>query len=510
MPRPKKKESVREERPLRAGLYARVSTEEQATEGHSIEAQLRIAREFAESKGWVVVREYTDPGYSGTTDQRPAFQRMIEDALAGEIEVIVFHKLDRFSRSISDILRYFNRLHDHGVLLASATEPFDFTTAGGKAHFHMLAVFAQWYIDNLSAETKKGKRQRVLKGLYNGRLPFGYTRSPDGVAKVVPEEAEVVRKAFEAYATGRYTDRQIAELMNKMGLPTRRGRRWSKDSVRDFLQNAFYTGKVKYKGELLPGRHEPIISEELFERCQAVRAAHRRAPRSHTPRFRTYMVSRLLRCARCGETLRAQSTRGYRYYREMSHTRGLECADAGLWVKAELVEEEVGAILRNLRLPEDWQEEIRESVLDADERRRLLERRRYLEGKLRRLGMAFADGTITEGDYVRERDAVRAELARLEVPEDVAVIDAGLYLETLRDLWDEATLEERRDICRLMLEAVYYDMREKRVVELVPKAPFLPLFRTVEVLEEGEIGRFRVLPAAREGMPEVVGRKRSG
>ena len=485
MPRPKKKKPPKEDRPLRAGLYARVSTEEQAAEGHSIEAQLRIAREFAERKGWVVVREYTDPGYSGTNDRRPAFQRMIEDALAGEIEVIVFHKLDRFSRSISDILRYFNLLHDHDILLASATEPFDFTTPAGKAHFHMLAVFAQWYIDNLSAETKKGKRQRVLKGLYNGQLPFGYVRGPDGRAQVVPEEAEVVRRAFEAYATGRYTDRQIAELMNEMGLPTRRGRRWSKDSVRDFLQNAFYTGKVKYKGELLPGRHEPIIPEELFERCQQVRAAHRRASRSHTPRFRTYMVSRLLRCARCGETVRAQSTRGYRYYREMSHTRGLECPDAGLWVKAELVEEEVGAILRNLRLPEDWQEEIRESVADADERRRLLERRRQLQEKLRRLGMAFADGVIEEPDYIRERDAVRAELARLEVPEEVGVIDAGLYLESLRELWDEATLEERRDICRLMLEAVYYDMRGKRVVELVPKATFRPLFRTVEVLEEG-------------------------
>lgn len=503
MPRPKKPQSVQvEERPLRAGLYARVSTEEQAVEGHSIEAQLQVAREFAERKGWVVVREYTDPGYSGTNDRRPAFQRMIEDALNGDIQVIVFHKLDRFSRSISDILHYFNLLHGHDILLASATEPFDFTTPAGKAHFHMLAVFAQWYIDNLSAETKKGKKQRALKGLYNGQLPFGYTRSPDGTARIVPEEAKVVRKAFEAYATGQYTDRQIAELMNDMGLLTRQGRRWSKDSVRDFLQNAFYTGKVKYKGDLLPGRHEPIISEDLFERCQQIRAAHRKAPRSHTPRFRVYMVGRLLRCARCGETLRAQSTRGYRYYREMAYTRGLKCPDSGLWVQAEAVEEEIGAILRNLRLPEDWQEEIRESLINSDERQRLLERRRYLEGKLRRLGIAFADGVVSEMDYMRERDAVQAELARLEVPEDVAVIDAGLYLETLRDLWNEATLEERRGICQLMLEAVYYDLRSRQVVELVPKTVFLPLFRTVGVLEEREKGRFWVLPAAREGLVE--------
>ena len=502
--RPRKTRSPAQDQPLRVGIYARVSTDEQAAEGHSIEAQLRITREFAERKNWVVVREYTDPGFSGTNDRRPGFRQMIEDALAGEIQVIAFHKLDRFSRSISDILKYFNLLHEHNVLLASATEPFDFTTPAGKAHFHMLAVFAQWYIDNLSAETKKGKKQRALRGLYNGRLPFGYTRSETGVAQVVPKEAEVVRKAFEAYATGRYTDRQIAELINSFGLPTRRGRRWSKDSVRDFLQNEFYLGKVKYKGDVLPGRHEAIISQELFDRCQQVRAAHRRAPRSHAPRFKTYVLNRLLRCARCGETLRAQSSTKYRYYRDMSNTRGLQCKDSGLSIKAETIEEEIGTILRNLRLPEDWQEEIREAVMSQDERQRLLERRRFLEGKLRRLGLAFADGVISEPDYIRERDTVQAELATLEIPEDVEVIDAGLYLETLRDLWDEATLEERRDICRLMLEAVYCDLRQGHITMLVPKSAFLPLFRGISVLEEEDVGRFRVLSTAREGLEKTA------
>jgi len=183
----------------------------------------------------------------------------------------------------------------------------------------------------------------------------------------------------------------------------------------------------------------------------------------------------------------------------MSNTRGLQCPDSGLSIKAETIEEEIGAILRNLRLPEDWQEEIREAVMSQDERQRLLERRRFLDGKLRRLGLAFADGVISEPDYIRERDAVQAELATLEIPEDVEVIDAGLYLETLRDLWDEATLEERRDICRLMLEAVYCDLRQGHITMLVPKPAFLPLFREIDVLKEEEIGRFRVLPAAREG-----------
>jgi hypothetical protein len=188
----------------------------------------------------------------------------------------------------------------------------------------------------------------------------------------------------------------------------------------------------------------------------------------------------------------------------MSNTRGLKCEDSGATVKAETVEEEIGAILRNMQLPDDWQDEIREAVVNEDDRQRLMERRHYLEGKLRRLGMAFADGAIKEPDYIRGRDAAKAELVTLVIPENTAVIDAGLYLETLRDLWDEAALEERRDICRLMLEAVYYDLRREHVTELIPKPPFLPLFRGISVLEEKkeQVGHFRVLPAARGNLAE--------
>jgi site-specific DNA recombinase len=504
--KPRKTQPTASEGPLRAAIYARVSTEEQAAEGHSIEAQLRITREFVEHRGWLVIREYTDPGFSGTNDRRPAFEQMIESAYTGDIQVIAFHKLDRFSRSLSDILYYFRELEQRDVLLVSAAEPFDFTTPAGKAQFHMLAVFAQWYIDNLSAETKKGKKQRALKGLYNGHLPFGYTRSDDGVARIVPEEAEMVRKAFEAYATGRYTDRQIAEQINVSTLPTRFGRRWSKDSVRDFLRNEFYLGKVKYKGDVMQGRHEAIISQELFDRCQQVRATHQRAPRSHSTCFRTYILSQILRCTHCRETLRSTSSVDYRYYRDMTNTRGLHCDDSGLSIKAETVEEEIGIILCNLRLPEDWQQDVREALLSSDERKRLEDRRRFLTGKLRRLGVGFADGVIQEPDYIRERDAVQAELAALVTPEDITVIDAGLYLETLRDLWGEATAEERRDICRLTLEAVFYDLRRKCITELVPKPTFLALFREVRVLKEKEkeVGHFRILPAAWKGQGETT------
>lgn len=474
-------------------IYARISTGEgMQAEGHSIEAQVRICREFAARRGWTVVEVYIDEGYSGASDKRPAFERMLDDAYAGRFQVILFHKLDRFSRSISDILKYFHELESNDILICSATEAFDFSDPADRAKFHMLAVFAQWYLDNLSEETKKGKQQRALKGQYNGRLPFGYRPSESGVAEVVPEEAELVRQAFEAYATGSKSDREVAELMNASGLPTRTNRAWSKDSVRDFLQNEFYLGYIKYKGGLLPGKHAAIISQEVFDRCREMRAKRNLAPRRYARTFKTYTLAGLLRCQRCGETLRAQSSREYRYYRDMSKTRGLECADSGTPVKAELVEEQIGLVLRQLRLPADWQQQIQEALLSGDERQKLLDRKSALESKLQRLGLAFADGVITEKQYTQERDVIQRELTTLVIPEDVAILDAGLYLETLRDLWNEATLEEQKEICNTMLETVYYDLREQRITRLAPKAAYIALFREIPGLVELEYGQFGV------------------
>jgi len=474
-------------------IYVRISTGEgMQAEGHSIEAQIRICREFAERRGWIVVEVYIDEGFSGASDKRPAFERMLADAYAGRVQVILFHKLDRFSRSISDILKYFHELESNDILICSATEAFDFSDPADRAKFHMLAVFAQWYLDNLSEETKKGKKQRALKGLYNGRLPFGYRPSESGVAEVVQEEADLVRKAFEAYATGSKSDRDVAELMNASGLPTRTNRAWSKDSVRDFLQNEFYLGYIKYKEDLLPGQHEALISQELFDRCQEMRAKRNLAPRRYAHTFKVYTLAGLLRCHRCGETLRAQSSRQYRYYRDMSKTRGLDCEDSGTPVKAELVEEQIGLVLRQLRLPEDWQAQIQDALLSGDERQKMLNRKAALEGKLQRLGLAFADGVITEKQYTQERDVIQRELTTLVIPEDTAIMDAGLYLETLRDLWDEATLEEQKEICNTMLEAVYYDLRQQRITKLVPKAAYIALFRGIPGVVELEYGQFAV------------------
>ena len=161
----------------------------------------------------------------------------------------------------------------------------------------LLGAFAQYYSDNLSQETLKGLRERARQGLYVGPLPFGYQKGTNGIPEVFAEEGAIVRRAFEMYASGRYTFQAIATWLNTTSFKPRVHRRdrkgrehlWSKDTVKDMVQNPFYIGVVKYRGELMPGKHRVLVGHELFNHAQQVRREHRKGPWTYTPRHRTYL-----------------------------------------------------------------------------------------------------------------------------------------------------------------------------------------------------------------------------
>lgn len=162
-------------RPQRVAVYVRVSSEEQL-EGYSLDAQLRAARAYCEDRGWEITATYPEEGRSARYEdlsRRPAFKGMLEAADAHAFDVVLVHKLDRFARNLSVTLRTLDRLAQRGVSFVSLSEQMDFTTPIGKVILATLGAFAEYYSDNLSAETKKGKRERKAQGVYNGLLPFG-------------------------------------------------------------------------------------------------------------------------------------------------------------------------------------------------------------------------------------------------------------------------------------------------------------------------------------------------
>ena len=158
---------------------------------------------------------------------------MLADAEAGLIDVVVVHKLDRFARNLRVTLETLERLERAGVGFVSISEQMDFTTPIGKVMLATLAAFAQYYSDNLSAETKKGKAERKAQGLYNGLLPFGLKTNPDGIPVPDPETYPGLLLAFRLAAEGK-SDREVATALNAAGYRTsgNRGRNpFTKDTV---------------------------------------------------------------------------------------------------------------------------------------------------------------------------------------------------------------------------------------------------------------------------------------
>lgn len=301
-------------------LYARVSTAEQAAEGYSIDEQTERLRALASAFGPVPAELYVDAGYSGASLDRPALCRLISDVEAGRVSRVIVYKLDRLSRSQKDTLHLIEDVFlEHGCDFVSMSENFDTGSPFGRAMIGILAVFAQLEREQIKERMSLGKQGRARSGKWRGggKMPIGY-EYVDGGLRVIPFEALQVREAFERYARGEGTG-EIAKTFERQGYRHRSGS-WERRRVSAVLRNPLYVGDVSFHGQVYQGEHEPIVSRELFDRVQAVRALHQSHGGKNTRKVgnhSTYLGG-LIYCARCGERYTFMQTRNgerhYRYY----------------------------------------------------------------------------------------------------------------------------------------------------------------------------------------------------
>ncbi len=241
------------------------------------------------------------------------------------------------------------------------------------------------------------------------------------------------------------------------------------------LSNPIYTGDVTYKGKRLPGKHQPIVDNELFETVQAVKRQHRRGPWTYTPKHRTYLLGGILFCAHNVVPHRAQHLSGKDYYREEVSRRGLPCTGTKHTVRADIFEAQVEQIILSLTLPESWRALVLNYLSSSEEREAVLREKRSLEEKRRRLYRAYVDG-MPEDDYRRELLAIEARLRGMKDVHMEEVFELGDHVEGLIEAWHHATKEEKRQILATML-GVHVDLTSQHVVALAIKPAFKPLFK---------------------------------
>ena len=489
----------------RAALYARVSSDLQTGEDHySIDAQLNEMREFSEARGWEVVTQFIDEGISGTKRERPELAALLDLARRREVDVVVVHELSRLSRSVYHTLDIFDMLGKYQVGFASVKDPdFDFADPSKRFFLTIMAAINEYYIELLRQHTSKAKRERARQGLYNASLmPFGYDSSGSShkPAVINENEARVVRLAFESYATGRYSDQEIADLLNQKEYRVRSGRRFSKDVINQMINNAFYMGMTTYRNnasgekEVFEGQHDPLISLDVWEKCQDVRSTRRSASRSVQKNFRQYLLSQLALCDVCGRTLRAQGATAGSYYREMSYERGyIDCPHQRTGVRAEIVEQQMHHLVKYIQLPQDWLEQASSEVGDDEEIIQLRRQRDRLEAERRRLQQMRIEGDFDDNMdfYHEEMDRIRRETASLPTYDQIETLrTTASAISDLASIWKMGDAGDQRDLLRLMLREVKVDVPNGRITSVSPLPVFLPIFREMPLLREQEFGEF--------------------
>ncbi len=263
---------------MRAALYARVSTEDQAREGFSLDAQVKRMEAYCRVRGWEIADVYRDEGHSGRSISRPEYSRMMSEL--DRWDVLVVLKMDRIHRNSVNFTLMMNDLRDKGKEFNSMQDKFDTTTAMGRFVMDIMQRIAQLESEQIGERVKLGMTFKAKGG--DGHLgsghPYGY-RYEDGELLVVEEEASVVRMMYDMRIRGS-TLKDIATFLNSNGYPSKKGGKWSSQTVSGVLKNPLYAGYRVWNGISCKGEQEPIITVEKYIALNGPFEASRCAPPS--------------------------------------------------------------------------------------------------------------------------------------------------------------------------------------------------------------------------------------
>lgn len=294
---------------MKAVIYTRVSSANQADEGYSLEAQHNESIKYIESENMELTKVYTDPGVSAKSLDRLGVQEMIRDLKAGKFQVIIIHKLDRLTRNISDLYELVEMVIKHDVKLISLSEKIDTSTPMGRMFIYMLGILAQMFRENLSQEIVKGQSVRASKGLrVSPSRPYGYDLGDNLVMTVNEEEAHTVRQIFEWFNEG-YNLLTIAGKLNEAGVT----KKFYQSTIGRIISNPTYVGVNHWKrkgskdGVYFEGAHEPIISEEVFQAAQDILL--KRKDHFLSQSSTNFVFSTVVKCGVCGKSFSGRTRR---------------------------------------------------------------------------------------------------------------------------------------------------------------------------------------------------------
>jgi site-specific DNA recombinase len=292
----------------RVCIYTRISTDEE-NQPTSLHSQRERLQAFCTAQeGWRIVAHKQDQA-TGTKLDRPGLQAALDLARADAVDMLLVYRVyrvDRLSRKVRQLARLTEELDALGVVLKSATEPFDTGSAAGRMMLQMLAVFAEFEHATIVDRISAGIERRAKEGRwFGGRPPFGYTFSNEEERVLVPDpvKAPVVRRVFDLYARQRLGTPAIAQQLRNEGAPAPSAG-WGHPGVHWIINNPTYVGKIRWRDKIFDGIHEPLVDEVTFAKAQAI-LAERGEHAKRRGNASDFILSGLLRCGKCGQRISA-------------------------------------------------------------------------------------------------------------------------------------------------------------------------------------------------------------
>lgn len=439
----------------RAVIYLRVSSAKQAdkdydVEGFSIPAQRQACQRKASELGAEVVADFLDRGESARSADRPALQRMLAALKDEQIDYVIVHKLDRLARNRADDVDIAMRIRSAGATLVSVTENIDETPSGMLVHGIMSSI-AEFYSQNLATEIVKGFEQKAKAGGTLTKAPLGYLNVREFIdgreirtIAVDEERAPLVQLAFTLYATGDYSLMQLVHVLDARGLRTHPTPKFpakpvSLSQLHTILRNPYYTGKIRYRDKIFPGRHQPLIDEDLFARVARVLNG-KSVSGERERKYRHYLKGSIY-CGECGRRMTFSRNTGnggaYDYFVCSNRQRGI-CGQK--YLRTDYVELEVERLYKTIQLTKTQRQNIRRhvetqlgglrAVVDREAERATTELTKLVREE-RKLLELYYDDLVSKEAYSEETARIATSKAAAQRRVDEASTSAQELLTTL-------------------------------------------------------------------------------
>jgi len=401
---------------------------------------------------------------------------LIADIKANKVKNVLVFKIDRLTRSTSDLLYLVELFNEYDCAFNSLMESIDTQTASGRMFLKIIGIFAEFERENIIERVKLGIERKVKEGytLASGHVSYGYDREKGEKEQTVNEtEAQVVRDIFDMYVNQSMSQIAIARRLTMQGVPTKENKQWMHSTVKAILSNCTYIGRVRHKihdpekGYSMEGRHEPIISEELFEEAQKLLEKNARVNPTKRPKDEVFF-SGLLYCAKCATRMLTHDPKG------RPTSRGYKCAnrtyktcDASSMSHAKLEQAFLEYINRINEFSEADRLELQKQEQEKQKNDQLIqgyqEKLRQFERKEKEMLHLYVNNDIDFDTYqamrkeiAKDRASIHADLSRLDIPEESEpTIKRENIITQLKENWEWLSSADKRQFLVRFVKRIY-------------------------------------------------------